>query len=156
MTEPASPKKKPTWPDSSVHPDQPKEAMSEHLASRVRVGEILMESGVPTAVLQAGVVIGAGSLSFQLLRHVTERVPAFIAPKWITNRITPISVRDAAYYLVRAADLAPEHKRTFDIGGPDSMPYVEMMERYAEAVGMRRRPYATPLAGTSLPAVFRR
>lgn len=126
-----------------LHPDQPKEAMSEHLASRVRVGEILMESGVPTAVLQAGVVIGAGSLSFQLLRHVTERVPAFNAPKWISNRITPIGVRDAAYYLVRAADLAPELNRTFDIGGPDSMPYVEMMERYAEAVGMRRRPYTT-------------
>lgn len=126
-----------------LHPDMPKDEMSEHLASRVRVGEELLNSGVPTAVLQAGVVIGSGSLSFQLLRHVTERVPAFIAPEWITNSITPIGVRDVVHYLVKAADLPADVNRTFDIGGPQSMPYVEMMERYAEAMGMRRRPYAT-------------
>lgn len=103
------------------------EEMSEHLASRVRVGEILMDSGVPTAVLQAGVVIGDGSLSFQLLRHVTERVPAFVAPERITNEITPIDARDIAFYLVSAADLPVEMNRTFDVGGQDSMPYVEMM-----------------------------
>lgn len=117
--------------------------VSEHLASRVRVGEILLESGVPAAVLQAGVVIGDGSLSFQLLRHVTERVPAFIAPGWITNEITPISARDIAHYLVRAADLPADVNRAFDVGGPDSMPYVDMMERYAVAVGLHRRPYVT-------------
>ena len=124
-----------------LHPQG--EEMSEHLASRVRVGKILMDSGVPTAVLQAGVVIGDGSLSFQLLRHVTERVPAFIAPNWITNKITPIGARDIAFYLVAAADLPAEMNRTFDVGGPDSMPYVEMMQRYAEAVGLHRRPYVT-------------
>ena len=124
-----------------LHPQG--EEMSEHLASRVRVGKILMGSGVPTAVLQAGVVIGGGSLSFQLLRHVTERVPAFIAPDWITNKITPIGARDIAHYLVAAADLPAEMNRTFDVGGPDSMPYVEMMQRYAEAVGLHRRPYVT-------------
>ncbi|MGV0435153.1 NAD(P)H-binding protein [Corynebacterium ureicelerivorans] len=124
-----------------LHPSG--EEVSEHLASRVRVGEILMDSGVPTAVLQAGVVIGDGSLSFQLLRHVTERVPAFIAPDWITNEITPIGARDIAFYLVAAADLPAEMNRTFDVGGPDSMPYVEMMQRYAEAVGLHRRPYVT-------------
>lgn len=124
-----------------LHPSG--EKVSEHLASRVRVGEILMDSGVPTAVLQAGVVIGDGSLSFQLLRHVTERVPAFIAPDWITNEITPIGARDIAYYLVAAADLPAELNRTFDVGGPDSMPYVDMMERYAEAVGLNYRPYVT-------------
>ena len=124
-----------------LHPQG--ENMSEHLASRVRVGEILMDSGVPTAVLQAGVVIGDGSLSFQLLRHVTERVPAFVAPEWITNEITPIGARDIAFYLAAAADLPAEMNRTFDVGGPDSMPYVEMMQRYAEAVGLHRRPYLT-------------
>lgn len=157
-TAPASPKRKPTWRDGSgeeakragvgrivylggLHPQG--ENMSEHLASRVRVGEILMDSGVPTAVLQAGVVIGDRSLSFQLLRHVTERVPAFVAPEWITNEITPIGARDIAFYLVAAADLPAEMNRTFDVGGPDSMPYVEMMQRYAEAVGLHRRPYFT-------------
>lgn len=134
-----------------LHPQG--ENMSEHLASRVRVGEILMDSGVPTAVLQAGVVIGDGSLSFQLLRHVTERVPAFVAPEWITNEITPIGARDIAFYLVAAADLPAEMNRTFDVGGPDSMPYVEMMQRYAEAVGLHRRPYFTaPIMTRALAA----
>ena len=134
-----------------LHPQG--ENMSEHLASRVRVGEILMDSGVPTAVLQAGVVIGDGSLSFQLLRHVTERVPAFVAPEWITNEITPIGARDIAFYLAAAADLPAEMNRTFDVGGPDSMPYVEMMQRYAEAVGLHRRPYFTaPIMTRALAA----
>lgn len=136
-----------------LHPDMPKDEMSEHLASRVRVGEELLNSGVPTAVLQAGVVIGSGSLSFQLLRHVTERVPAFIAPEWITNSITPIGIRDVVHYLVKAADLPADVNRTFDIGGPQSMPYVEMMEQYAEAMGIRRRPYATaPIMTRTLAA----
>lgn len=119
-----------------LHPEGPEaEGMSEHLASRGRVGEELRAAGVPTAALQAGVVIGDGSLSFELLRHVSERVPAFAAPRWITNRITPISVRDAVHYLVAAADLPPEHDRAFDIGGPDTMPYVDMMQRYTQVVG---------------------
>lgn len=125
-----------------LHPDDGS-GVSEHLASRVKVGEILMSSGVPTAALQAGVVIGGGSLSFQLLRHVTERVPSFIAPDWIRNEITPISERDIVHYLVKAADLPAGVNRSFDVGGPETMPYVEMMERYAEAVGLHRRPYIT-------------
>lgn len=125
-----------------LHPDD-LSGVSEHLASRVKVGEILMNSGVPTAALQAGVVIGSGSLSFQLLRHVTERVPAFITPDWIRNEITPISERDIVHYLVKAADLPADVNRSFDVGGPETMPYVDMMERYAEAVGMHRRPYIT-------------
>ncbi|MCQ4625692.1 NAD(P)H-binding protein [Corynebacterium sp. CCUG 69979] len=129
-----------------LHPDGvtgDSDDVSEHLASRIKVGEILLDSGVPTAALQAGVVIGAESLSFKLLRHVTERVPLFIAPDWITNEITPISQRDIVHYLVAAADLPSDLNRTFDVGGPDTMPYVEMMQRYAETVQMRRRPYFT-------------
>lgn len=124
-----------------LHPESGE--MSEHLQSRVRVGEELRAAGVPTAALQAGVVIGDGSLSFELLRHVTERVPAFAAPRWIKNRITPISVRDVVYYLVAAAELPPDQDRSFDIGGPDTMPYVDMMQRYADTVGVRRRPFVT-------------
>lgn len=115
--------------------------LSEHLSSRVKVGEVLMASGVPTAALQAGVVLGDGSLSFALLRHSGERVPIFAAPKWITNEITPISARDIVFYLCQAADLPPEVNRTFDVGGPDTVEYVEMMVRYAAAKGLKRRPY---------------
>lgn len=109
--------------------------LSEHLASRVAVGEILMNSGVPTAALQAGVVLGDKSSSFQMLRHLSERLPGAIGPAWIKHRITPISVRDAVFYLASAADLPAEQNRTFDIGGPDTLPYIDMMKRYARTWG---------------------
>lgn len=121
---------------SGLHPQG---ELSPHLASRVEVGDILLGSGVPTAVLQAGVVLGAGSASFDMLRHLTERLPAMVAPKWLDNRIQPIGVDDVLHYLVRAADLPPQVNRTFDLGGPDVLTYREMMQRYAELAGLRPR-----------------
>lgn len=132
-----------------LHPDG--EKLSPHLASRVEVGEILLNSGVPTAALQAGVVIGSGSSSFHMLRHLAERLPAAIAPKWIRNHIQPIAVSDAVHYLVNAADLPPEVNRTFDIGGPEAMPYSDMMTRYATATGRLPRYVAT--APVTTPAL---
>ncbi|NYG37353.1 tryptophan-rich sensory protein [Janibacter alkaliphilus] len=120
-----------------LHP--PGEDLSPHLASRVEVGEILLASGVPTAVIQAGVVLGDGSASFDMLRHLTERLPAFVAPRWLRNRIQPIGVDDVLDRLVAAAELAPEHNRTFDVGGPEVLTYAEMMQRYATVTGLRRR-----------------
>lgn len=113
--------------------------LSQHLASRVEVGEILMDSGVPTAVLQAGVVIGDGSASYQMLRHLTERLPIAFGPRWLTNRIQPIAIDDVVFYLVRAADLPPEVNRTFDLGMDEVLTYVEMMQRYARVTGLRPR-----------------
>jgi uncharacterized protein YbjT (DUF2867 family) len=113
--------------------------LSEHLASRVEVGEILMASGVPTAVLQAAVIVGSGSASFEMLRHLTRRLPAMLTPKWLDNRIQPIAVRDVLYYLVAAVDLPAALNRTFDVGGPDVLTYRQMIERFAEIAGLRRR-----------------
>lgn len=121
---------------SGLHPD---EELSPHLASRVEVGEILMDSGVPTAVLQAAVVVGLGSVSFDMLRHLSERLPAMVAPKWLDNRIQPIAVDDVLHYLVGAADLPAHVNRTFDIGGPDVLTYAEMLQRFAKVTGLRRR-----------------
>jgi len=121
---------------SGLHPTG---ELSEHLASRVEVGEILLGSGVPTAVLQAGVVLGDGSASFDMLRHLTERLPAMVAPKWLENRIQPIAVDDVLHYLVRAVDLPAEVNRSFDLGGPDVLTYREMMQRYASLAGLRAR-----------------
>jgi uncharacterized protein YbjT (DUF2867 family)/tryptophan-rich sensory protein len=131
---------------SGLHPPG---ALSRHLASRVEVGRILMASGVPTAVLQAGVVLGDGSASFDMLRHLTERLPAFVAPKWLRNRIQPIAARDAVHYLAEAATLGVQHNRTFDIGGPEVLTYADMMRRYACVTGLGRRhivtlPFLTP------------
>ena len=104
-----------------LHPDD--EELSPHLASRVEVGRILLSSGVPTAVLQAAVVLGDGSASFDMLRHLTTRLPAMVAPKWLDNRIQPIAVDDVMTLLVGAADLPANVNRTFDIGGPDVLTY---------------------------------
>jgi uncharacterized protein YbjT (DUF2867 family)/tryptophan-rich sensory protein len=125
---------------SGLHPD---EELSPHLASRVEVGEILLGSGVPTAVLQAGVVLGAGSASFEMLRHLTERLPAVVAPKWLGSRIQPIADADVVHLLAAAADLPPEVNRTFDVGGPDVLTYADLMRRYAAVTGLGRRFIAT-------------
>ncbi len=121
---------------SGLHPSG---ELSPHLGSRVEVGEILLGSGVPTAVLQAGTVLGAGSASFDMLRHLTERLPAMIAPKWLDRLIQPIAVDDVLYYLVRAAELPDEINRSFDLGGPDVLSYREMMQRYAGLAGLNPR-----------------
>lgn len=124
-----------------LHPEG--EELSEHLASRVEVGEILMASGVPTAAIQAGVVLGDGSSSFDMLRTLTERLPGAGGPRWLRHEIQPIHVRDIVHYLVAAADLAPEHNRTFDVGGPDRLSYAQMMQRYAAVHHLGPRPVAT-------------
>lgn len=113
--------------------------LSDHLGSRAEVGEILLASGVPTAVLQAAVIIGSGSASFEMLRYLTERLPAMITPRWVHNRIQPIAVRDVLHYLVEAADLPESVSRAFDIGGPDVLTYLQMMRRYAVVAGLVRR-----------------
>lgn len=119
------------------------EDLSEHLASRVEVGEILMGSGVPTAALQAGVVLGDDSQSFVMLRHLAERLPGSVAPAWLRNTIQPIAVDDVVHYLASAASLPPELNRTFDVAGPDVVSYADMMVRYARAVGLGPRLVAT-------------
>lgn len=121
---------------SGLHPSG---ELSAHLGSRVEVGRILMASGVPTVVLQAGVVLGAGSASFDMLRHLTERLPAMVAPRWLRNRIQPIAIDDVLHYLAAAAVLPGEPNRTFDIGGPDVLTYAEMIEGYARVTGLGHR-----------------
>jgi len=115
------------------------EVLSPHLASRAEVGQVLLDSGVPTVVLQAAVIIGSGSASFEMLRYLTERLPAMITPKWVNSRIQPIAVRDVLRYLVGAATLPREVSRRFDIGGPEVLTYLEMMQRYARVAGLRKR-----------------
>ncbi|MFO7690230.1 MAG: SDR family oxidoreductase, partial [Cryobacterium sp.] len=117
--------------------------LSEHLRSRAEVGRILLASGVPTVALQAGVVIGSGSTSFEMIRHLTDVLPYMPAPKWVRNKIQPIAVRDVLYYLQAAAELPPEVNRTFDIGGPDVLRYGQMMNGYALEAGLKQRAIAS-------------
>ncbi|MGW3493587.1 SDR family oxidoreductase [Streptomyces sp. NPDC001020] len=115
------------------------EKLSPHLRSRAEVGRILLGSGVPTAVLRAAVVIGSGSASFEMLRYLTERLPVMVTPRWVHTRIQPIAVRDVLRTLVGCATLPPEVNRTFDIGGPEVLTYVQMMRRYAAVAGLPPR-----------------
>lgn len=127
--------------------------LSTHLRSRSQVGDILVNSGVPTLVLQAGIVIGSGSASFEMIRHLTNRLPVMTTPRWVNNRVQPIAVRDVLYYLLSAATAALPRSRTYDIGGPDVLRYGEMMQIYADVAGLAPRrilvlPVLTPkLAG---------
>ncbi|MCG7630952.1 NAD(P)H-binding protein [Gordonia McavH-238-E] len=123
--------------------------LSEHLASRAEVGDILIDSPIETVALQAGTLIGSGSASFELIRHLTERLPAMTTPRWVHNKIQPIAVDDALHYLVEAATAMVPSSRTWDIGGPDVLEYGDMMQVYAEVAGLRPRimvvlPYLTP------------
>ncbi|MEV0727288.1 SDR family oxidoreductase [Polymorphospora sp. NPDC050346] len=117
----------------------PGDPTSAHLRSREEVGRILLDSGTPTAVLRAAVVIGSGSASFEMLRHLTERLPVMVTPRWVHNRIQPIAVRDVLRHLVGAATLPADVNRDFDVAGPDVLTYLDMMRRYAAVAGLRRR-----------------
>ncbi|MDG4805925.1 SDR family oxidoreductase [Micromonospora sp. WMMD1120] len=120
-------------------PTSDDEVPSPHLRSRAEVGRILLASGVPTAALRAAVIIGSGSASFEMLRYLTERLPAMITPRWVRNRIQPIAVRDVLRYLAGCAELPTEVNRGFDIAGPDVLTFQDMMQRYARVAGLRRR-----------------
>ena len=117
----------------------PEQELSPHLRSRAEVGRILLESGVPTTVLRAAVVLGSGSASFEMLRYLTERLPVMVTPSWVRTRIQPVAVRDVLRTLVGSARMPPEVNRCFDIGGPDVLTYRDMMLRYAAAAGLPRR-----------------
>jgi uncharacterized protein YbjT (DUF2867 family) len=132
---------------SGLHPSGAD--LSPHLRSRTAVGEILLDSGIETIVLQAGIVIGSGSASFEMIRHLTDRLPAMTTPKWVHNKIQPIAIDDALHYLTEAATAQVPSSRTWDIGGPDVLEYGEAMQVYANVAGLRRRlivvlPWLTP------------
>lgn len=126
---------------SGLHPDSGH--LSPHLASRVEVGDLLMASGVPTVVLQAAIIIGSGSASFEMLRHLTRKLPVMVTPKWVNNRIQPIAIADILHYLVGAATVEGDVNRTFDVGGPEVLTYREMIQRFARVAGLRERAIRT-------------
>lgn len=112
---------------------------SKHLASRARTGELLASGSVPVMELRAGIIIGSGSASFEMLRHLTHRLPVMTTPKWVSNLTHPIAIRDVLWYLTNVAKLAKPVSGIFDIGGPEILSYAEMMQKFAKASGLRRR-----------------
>lgn len=117
--------------------------LSTHMRSREAVGKVFLDSPVDAVVFQAGVVIGSGSASFEMIRHLSETLPLMPAPSWVRNRIEAIAVRDVLYYLVSAASLEGAINRTFDIGCRQVLTYAGMMKEYAAEAGL---PYRVVLA----------
>ena len=113
--------------------------LSRHLASRQQVGEILASGSTPTTELRAAVIIGSGSLSFEMLRYLTEVLPVMTTPTWVRTRCQPIAIRDVLHYLVGVLDDTESVDRILDIGGPDVVSYQEMMQLFAELAGLRKR-----------------
>jgi len=124
----------------------PTKHRSDHLASRQEVGAALGSAGVPVLEFRAAVIVGSGSASFEMIRHLTERLPFMITPRWVNTRCQPIGVRDVLAYLIQAL-AHPEAGGIFEIGGGDVLSYREMMLAYAEARGLRRTilPMSVPL-----------
>ena len=114
------------------------ESLSPHLASRQEVGDVLRSSGVPVTEFRAAVIVGSGSISFEIIRYLTEGLPVMITPRWMSTRCQPISITNVLDYLTRALQEPRSIGRTFEIGGPDVLSYEEMIQGSAAERGLRR------------------
>src|SRR5215218_6296452 len=110
--------------------------LSPHLASRQEVGRILRESGVETIELRASIILGSGSLSFELIRALVERLPVMLTPRWVSTRTQPIAVTDVIAYLAAAAEVPADESVVVEIGGSDRVSYLDLMREYAAQRGL--------------------
>jgi uncharacterized protein YbjT (DUF2867 family) len=117
--------------------------LSAHLRSRREVEDLLGAGGVPVTVLRAGIVVGKGGISWELTRQLVKNLPAMVVPKWVSTRTQPIAVDDVIRYLVGVADVPEALGRVFEIGGPDQLSYLEMLEIASEISSGRRVPIVT-------------
>jgi uncharacterized protein YbjT (DUF2867 family)/uncharacterized protein YndB with AHSA1/START domain len=116
----------------------PDSNLSEHLQSRQQTGETLRQFDVPVTEFRAGMVVGSGSLSFEMMRNLTERLPVMIAPRWVYTKTQPIAIRDVLNYLVSALQTPASQGKIIEIGAPDVLTYADMMMTYAKIRGLRR------------------
>jgi uncharacterized protein YbjT (DUF2867 family) len=112
--------------------------LSTHLRSRQQTGDCLRECGLSITEFRAGVIVGSGSLSFEMIRYLTERVPVMICPRWVYTRIQPIAVRNVLDYLVESLRIPESRGQIIEIGGADIITYGEMLTFYADVRGLRR------------------
>jgi uncharacterized protein YbjT (DUF2867 family) len=122
---------------SGLVPDEPADRLSDHLRSRLAVEEILLAGPTPTTVLRASMVIGGGSLSFEIMRRVSERLPVAALPVWMDARIQPIAVEDVVRLLAAALDGEPRN-RSYDVGGDEVLSYPDLIARFTEVAGLER------------------
>ena len=128
--------------------------LSPHLASRQEVGRILRESGVPTIEFRASVIIGSGSLSFELVRALVDRLPVMITPRWVQTAAQPIAIEDVIAYLTAALDVELHGSEVFEIGGADRVSYKEIMREYARQRGLKRLMIPVPVLTPGLSSLW--
>ncbi|MFO7679661.1 MAG: SDR family oxidoreductase [Chloroflexota bacterium] len=123
----------------------PDSNLSKHLRSRQETGDALRQFAVPVTEFRAGMVVGSGSLSFEMMRHLTERLPIMIAPKWVFTLTQPIAIRDVLTYLLAALEKPESGSQIIEIGGADQLTYAEMMMTYARVRGLNRKIIPVPV-----------
>lgn len=129
-------------------------SLSAHLKSRAEAGEALRLGGVPVVEFRASIVIGAGSLSFEIIRALVERLPVMVCPRWVSTLTQPIAVDDALAYLIAALDLPESGGGIFEIGGSEVVSYGDMMREYARLRGLRRLMLPVPVLTPRLSGLW--
>lgn len=132
----------------------PSSKLSSHLRSRQEVGEILRSSGVPVVEFRASIIIGSGSLSFEMIRALVERLPVMVCPRWVSTPAQPIAVEDVIAYLLEALASPTNESRVFEIGGADEVSYADIMREYARQRGLRRWMISVPVLTPRLSSLW--
>jgi tryptophan-rich sensory protein/uncharacterized protein YbjT (DUF2867 family) len=130
------------------------QSLSPHLRSRHEVGDILRASGVPVIEFRASIILGSGSLSFELIRSLVERLPVMITPRWVRVPAQPIAINDVLRYLIAALDLPHSVSRTYEIGGADQVGYADLMKEYARQRGLKRWLIRVPVLTPRLSSLW--
>jgi uncharacterized protein YbjT (DUF2867 family) len=132
-----------------VHENEEQQAnLSEHMRSRLEVGQILKGSTAKVTIFRAAIILGQGGGSFQMLQYLVERLPAMVCPKWVLTKSQPIALDDVITYLIKSIDSKETEGRSFDVGGPDILTYLDMMRRYGKMLDKSAKimiiPFLTP------------
>ncbi len=133
---------------------EPSAELSSHLKSRQEVGEILGSSNVPVVELRASIILGSGSLSFEMIRALVERLPVMICPRWVSTMAQPIAIEDVVAYLLEALSLPAMESGVFEIGGAEQVSYADIMREYARQRGLRRWMISVPVLTPRLSSLW--
>ena len=132
----------------------PDSDLSEHLESRQATGMALSQPGVPVTEFRAAIIVGAGSISFEMIRYLTERIPVMICPKWVFTQGQPIAISDVLNYLTYALETPESKGKIIEIGGADIVTYGDMFLKYAEARGLKRILVPVPVLSPQLSSYW--
>jgi hypothetical protein len=128
--------------------------LSKHLLARKVVKDVFIRSGIPYTIFEAGIIVGSGSISFEIIRDLTEKLPVMIAPKWIDTRTQPIAIRNVLEFLIGVLFREDTYGGSYDIGGPDVMTYKEMLLQFAEVRGLKRYIVTVPVMTPKLSSYW--